>query len=140
MPSQSELQSLPHGPEFRFIQELTSLEPGVSGVGMYQISGDEPFLKGHFPEHPIWPGVVMVEAIAQLGGVVAQSDPDQQKLDDMRLTAIKNAKILGTAVPGEALTIEAKVEGRMGTLIQVSGSVSVGDNCIAKAIVMLSGV
>lgn len=81
----------------------------------------------------------MVEAIAQLGGVVAQSDPEHAKLDDMRLTAIKNAKILGTAEPGATLTIEAKVEGRMGPLIQVSGSVSDGETCIAKAIVMLSG-
>ncbi len=81
----------------------------------------------------------MVEAIAQLGGVVAQSDPEEEKLNDMRLTAIKKAKIIGTAVPGETLKIKARVEGRMGSLIQVSGSVSVGDNCIAKAIVMLSG-
>ena len=139
MSDQSELDALPHGPEFRFIHELTELEPGVSAVGEYRISGDEGFLKGHFPGHPIWPGVVMVEAIAQLGGVVAQSDPNEAKLADMRLTAIKNAKILGTAEPGATLTITAKVEGRMGTLIQVSGSVSEGDTCIAKAIVMLSG-
>jgi 3-hydroxyacyl-[acyl-carrier-protein] dehydratase len=139
MSNHPELQSLPHGPEFRFVHELSSLEPGASAEGTYIISGNEPFLKGHFPEHPIWPGVVMVEAIAQLGGVVAQSDPEEEKLNDMRLTAIKKAKIIGTAVPGETLKIKARVEGRMGSLIQVSGSVSVGDNCIAKAIVMLSG-
>lgn len=81
----------------------------------------------------------MIEAIAQLGGVVAQSDPNHAKLDDMRLTAIKNAKILGTAEPGATLTIEAKVEGRMGSLIQVSGSVSEGETCLAKGVVMLSG-
>ncbi|MCP5537915.1 MAG: beta-hydroxyacyl-ACP dehydratase [Akkermansiaceae bacterium] len=139
MSSHPELELLPHGPEFRFVQQLSSLEPGVSASGTYEISGDEAFLKGHFPGHPIWPGVVMVEAIAQLGGVVAQSDPAQEKLDDMRLTAIKNAKILGTAEPGATLTISARVEGRMGPLIQVSGSVSDGDNCLAKAVVMLSG-
>lgn len=139
MNEQSELQSLPHGPEFRFVHELTNIDPGVSAVGSYVISGDEDFLKGHFPGQAIWPGVIMVEAIAQLGGVVAQSDPEHAKLADMRLTAIKNAKILGTAEPGATLTIEAKVEGRMGTMIQVSGSVSEGGSCLAKAIVMLSG-
>ena len=139
MQSQSELQLLPHGPEFRFIHELTTLEPGVSAVGTYSISGDEAFLAGHFPGQPIWPGVVMIEAIAQLGGVAAQSDPNQPKLADMRLTAIKNAKILGTAEPGATLTIEVKIEGRMGPLIQVSGSVSEGEIRLAKAIVMLSG-
>jgi len=81
----------------------------------------------------------MIEAIAQLGGVAAQSDPNEAKLEDMRLTAVKNAKILGTAEPGATLTIEVKVEGRMGPLIQVSGSVSESETRLASAIVMLSG-
>ncbi len=139
MDKHPDLKSLPHGTEFRFIHDLTSLEPGVSGVGTYRISGNEEFLKGHFPGHPIWPGVVMIEAIAQLGGVVAQSDPQHDKLKDMRLTAIKNAKILGTAEPGAELTIRVQVEGRMGTLVQVSGSVFNGELCLAKGVVMLSG-
>lgn len=139
MKNQSELELLPHGPEFRFVHELELLDPGKSAVGRYTISGEEEFLKGHFPGQPIWPGVVMIEAIAQLGGVVAQSDPGHAKLDDMRLTAVKNAKILGTAEPGVVLTVEAKVEGRMGPLIQVSGSVSAGERCLARGVVMLSG-
>ncbi len=139
MANQTELQSLPHGPEFRFIDALKSLDPGVSAVGVYTITGEEAFLKGHFPGHPIWPGVVMIEAIAQLGGVVAQSDPNQDKLEQIRLTAIKNARILGTTGPGAVLTIEARVEGRMGSLIQVSGSVFDREACLAKGVVMLSG-
>ena len=85
----------------------------------------------------------MVEAIAQLGGIAAQSDPNEARLDNMRLTAIKNSKILGTAEPGATLIIEVKVEGRMGSLIQVSGSVLAqgdeGGRLLAKGIVMLSG-
>jgi len=139
MPFDQELLSLPHGPEFRFLDEMTALEHGVSGRANYTITGEEPFLKGHFPGRAMWPGVIMIEAIAQLGGVVAQSDPAHPALDDMRLTSVRNAKILGTSYPGAVLTIEATVEGRMGNLIQIKGTVSEGDTKIAEATILLSG-
>ncbi|MFU8893148.1 MAG: 3-hydroxyacyl-ACP dehydratase FabZ family protein [Luteolibacter sp.] len=134
-----ELQSLPHGPAFRFISELRELEPGVSATATYTITGTEAFLEGHFPGNPIWPGVIMIEAIAQLAGVVAQSDPAHPKLVDLRLTSVKNAKILGTATAETVLTITASIEGRMGNLVQAKGAVSVGDVVIAQAIITLSG-
>src|SRR6266498_1013117 len=93
------LNSLPHGPEFRFLDRLLSLEPGKSGVGEYTVRGDEPFLRGHFPGQPMMPGVVLVEAAAQLAGTVAQSDPTVPPMSALRLTAIRAAKILGTARP-----------------------------------------
>ncbi|MGC4016384.1 MAG: beta-hydroxyacyl-ACP dehydratase [Luteolibacter sp.] len=139
MPADQDLRSLPHGPEFRFVETLLELEPGVSGCGTYRISGEEPFLKGHFPGRPLWPGVIMIEAIAQLGGVVAQSDPAHVPLEDMRLTSVKNAKILGSSGPGTLLTIRASVEGRLGPLVQVKGSVHDGETLLAQAIVMLGG-
>ena len=139
MPYDQELRSLPHGPEFRFLDSLTELEPGKSGSATYEITGKEPFLEGHFPGNPLWPGVLMIEAIAQLGGVIAQSDPSEPTLGDLRLTSVKNAKILGTAPPGKVLSIHAKVEGRLGNLIQISGSVSAGETQLAAAMVMLSG-
>ena len=79
------LDTLPHGPEFRFIDALTQLEPGKSGSGEYKVRGDEPFLRGHFPGQPIFPGVLLVEAAAQLAGTVAQSDP--QIVGNRRLSA-----------------------------------------------------
>lgn len=139
MPFDQELLALPHGPEFRFVDEITALEPGVSGSGSYTITGNEPFLIGHFPGAPMWPGVIMIEAIAQLGGVIAQSDPTHPTLGDMRLTSVRNAKILGTAYPGDVLILQATVEGRMGNLIQIAGTVSTGDTKIAAATVMLGG-
>ncbi|MFN4806698.1 MAG: 3-hydroxyacyl-ACP dehydratase FabZ family protein [Akkermansiaceae bacterium] len=139
MPYNQELRSLPHGPEFRFVEQMTALIPGVSGSATYLISGEEPFLKGHFPENPLWPGVIMIEAIAQLGGVIAQSDPAHEKLADLRLTSVKNAKILGTTSPGTLLTIEATVEGRMRNLIQIRGTVSAAESVLAQATIMLSG-
>jgi len=139
MPPDQELPSLPHGPAFRFVSDIIELEPGVSGTAVYFITGEETFLEGHFPGNPIWPGVIMIEAIAQLAGIVAQSDPAHPVLLDLRLTSVKNAKILGTAMPGAILTIRATIEGRMGNLIQAKGSVSAGETVLTQAIVTLSG-
>jgi 3-hydroxyacyl-[acyl-carrier-protein] dehydratase len=133
------LEALPHGPEFRFLDRLKSLEPGRAGTGTYLLRGDEAFLPGHFPDAPIMPGVLLVEAIAQLGGVVAQSDPSRPPLGDLRLTAIRAAKILGAAVPGNELTLSAEVEGRLGNLVQISGTVVGPQGLLASAKVTLSG-
>lgn len=133
------LAALPHGPEFRFVDSLDSLEPGKSAVARYRVRGDEAFLTGHFPGNPLMPGVILIEAIAQLGGVVAQSDPAIPPLENLLLTGVRGAKILGAARPGEILTLKAEVEGRLGGMIQVSGEVSVGEQPLASAKIMLSG-
>lgn len=133
------LQSLPHGPEFRFLDGLISLEPGISGVGKYSVRGDEPFLRGHFPGQPLFPGVLLVEAAAQLAGTVAQSDPQIPPMPGLKLTALRNVKILGTARPGETIRLEARVTGRLGKLVQVQVSASVGGQVVLQAELTLSG-
>lgn len=136
---QTALDALPHGPSFRFVDELTSLLPGREATAVYRIKGDEAFLEGHFPGQPMMPGVILIEAIAQLGGVVVQTDPDQPAMADLRLTGVRAAKILGAAVPGEVLEIRVKVEGRLGGLVQVEGEVRAADGILATAKVTLSG-
>ena len=135
----SALQALPHGPSFRFVDELTSLVPGREASAVYQVRGDEAFLAGHFPGQPIMPGVILIEAIAQLGGVVVQTDPEHPAMADLRLTGIRAAKILGAAVPGDVLEIRATVEGRLGGLVQIEGEVRVASVMLASAKVTLSG-
>lgn len=134
-----ELDALPHGPEFRFVDELVALQPGKQALGRYRVRGDEAFLVGHFPGNPLMPGVILIEAIAQLGGVVAQSDPEIAPLEKLLLTGVRGAKILGAAVPGDVLEIAASVEGRLGGMIQVSGRVSSEGRELATAKIMLSG-
>lgn len=119
---------------------MTCLEGGVSGEGIYRVKGGEAFLEGHFPGRPMMPGVILIEAIAQLGGVVAQSDPGTGLLGDLRLTAIRSAKILGAAVPGDELRLRVRVEGRLGGLVQVEGEVSGPGGLLARARITLSGV
>jgi len=133
------LSLLPHGPEFRFIDRLTKLNPGDSGEGECTVRGDEPFLRGHFPGEPIFPGVLLVEAAAQLAGVIAQSDPKIPPLKNLKLTAMRNVKILGTAKPGEVIQVEAKIVGRLGTLVQAQATARVAGNIVLTAELTLSG-
>jgi 3-hydroxyacyl-[acyl-carrier-protein] dehydratase len=133
------LAALPHGPEFRFLDRLTALEPGQSGRGEYIVRGNEDFLRGHFPGQPMMPGVLLIEAAAQLAGVVAQSDPSIPPLKNLRLTAIRGAKVLGAVKPGETIQIEARVMGRMGNLVQAQASLRVSERLIAQTEITLSG-
>ena len=105
------LAALPHGPEFRFLDRLLSLTPGREGVGEYRIRGDETFLRGHFPGSPLFPGVLLIEACAQLAGVVAQSDRALAPLPDLKLTAVQSAKIVSSAGPADTLRLQAKITG-----------------------------
>lgn len=134
------LDSLPHGPEFRFLDRLVELESGVCGRGEYLVRGDEYFLRGHFPNEPMMPGVLMIEAIAQLAGAIAQSDPAHTPFPKLRLTALRGVKILGAAIPGQKLTITARITGRLGNLIQARGSVELNGATIVEADVTLSGM
>jgi 3-hydroxyacyl-[acyl-carrier-protein] dehydratase len=136
---QRALNFLPHGAEFRFLDRLTNLNPGQSGEGEYKVRGDEPFLRGHFPGEPIFPGVLLVEAVAQLSGVVAQSDPKIPPLKNLKLTALRNVKILGTAKPGEIILLEAKITGRLGNLIQAQATAKVGGEIILTTELTFSG-
>lgn len=136
---QHALSLLPHGPEFRFLDRLTMLVPGREGAATYTLRGDEPFLRGHFPGAPIMPGVILVESAAQLAGVVAQSDPAVPPLPGLKLTAIRNAKILGTARPGETIHLRASVLGRMNHLIQATASADVNGRTVLDAMITLSG-
>jgi 3-hydroxyacyl-[acyl-carrier-protein] dehydratase len=139
-PLKEALASLPHGLEFRFVDRLLKLDPGKSGVGEYLVRGDEPFLRGHFPGQPLFPGVLLVEAVAQLAGTVAQSDPKIRPLDGLKLTAMRAVKILGSAIPGQTIHLEAEVTGRLGNLVQVRGTASVAGNLVLQAELTLIGV
>ena len=133
------LQLLPHGAEFRFVDRLLSLEPGRSATAEFRVAPDAPFLRGHFPRQPLFPGVLLIEAAAQLAGIAAQSDPLLTPLPNLKLTAVRNVKIMGTAKPGEVIRIEAAVTGRLNNLVQADVSITVEDRTVMQGALTLSG-
>ncbi|HEX3798769.1 MAG TPA: 3-hydroxyacyl-ACP dehydratase FabZ family protein [Verrucomicrobiae bacterium] len=133
------LRRLPHGAEFRFVDRVTYLEPGRQGEGEYRVLGDEHFLRGHFPGEPLFPGVLLIEAAAQLAGVIAQSDPTIPPLANLKLTAMRAVKILGSAHPGETLQLQAQITGRLGNLVQASAQIFVMGNTVMSGELTLSG-
>jgi 3-hydroxyacyl-[acyl-carrier-protein] dehydratase len=128
------LSALPHGPEFRFVDELVELDPGVSAHGKFRLQADTEMMRGHFPGAPMLPGVIMVEALAQLGGVLLQTRSNAASLEDIRLTAIQRFKIRRSAAPGEEIHLFARLDQVVGSLAQVSGEV-----CTSAGEVMGSG-
>ena len=138
MTSAEALRSLPHGSEFRFIDTVLTMEPGRKVTAEYLLRGDEAFLPGHFPGAPLMPGVLLIEALAQAGGIAAQSDPIIPPAAQLYLTAVRQAKITGSATPGETLVITAEVVGRMGGLVQIAGDITAAGRSLLTAQVTLA--
>ena len=97
-----------HREPFLFVDEVTELVPGERARGRWHLSGDEPFFAGHFPGHPTLPGVLMCEAIAQLGAVVLLSDGRYAGRLPL-FGGLDRARFRRQVVPGDTLELEAEM-------------------------------
>ena len=109
---------IPHRYPFLLVDCIEELEPGVKAVGYKNVTVNEPFFQGHFPQEPVMPGVLMVEALAQTGAVAILS-LEENKGKIAYFGGIKNCRFRGKVVPGDKLRLET-------TIIKCKGPVGVG--------------
>ncbi len=122
---------LPHRYPFLLIDRITELEPNKKAVGLKNVTINEPFFQGHFPENPIMPGVLIVEAMAQVGGILAfRSGVDG---DTVYFMSIERAKFRKPVIPGDQLRLEINVLKRRSSVWKFSGEAYVGDKLVSEA-------
>ena len=121
--AQEIMDIIPHRYPFLLIDTIEELEPGVRALGKKCVSVNEPFFQGHFPGNPVMPGVLIVEALAQVGAVAMLSQPDFRGLTAY-FAGIDKARFRRKVVPGDVLLLETEI-------IKVKGPVGVG-RAVAK--------
>ncbi|MEC4684635.1 MAG: 3-hydroxyacyl-ACP dehydratase FabZ [Nitrospirota bacterium] len=125
------MKALPHRYPFLMLDRVTEVEEGKRAVGIKNLTMNESFFQGHFPGNPIMPGVLIVEALAQLSGVLAYKSGAAGKVT--YFLSIEKAKFRKPVVPGDQLRLEVNVLRGRGTIWRFSGTAHVGDKLVAEA-------
>lgn len=129
-------QLLPHRYPFLLVDRITELVPKERIVGIKQVTINEPFFQGHFPGAPVMPGVLVVEALAQVGAVLALREIEDRDEKLVLFTGIKEARFRRPVVPGDTLILEVKAL-RIGSRVQrMRGEARVEGQLVADAEIM----
>lgn len=128
-------QILPHRYPFLLVDRIVEMEPERI-VGIKNVTGNEPFFMGHFPDFPVMPGVLIVEAMAQAAGVLVLKSIEDRASKLVLLVAIENARFRRPVVPGDTLRMEMKVIKRKASVAKMAGVATVDGVVVAEAEVM----
>jgi beta-hydroxyacyl-ACP dehydratase FabZ len=132
------LKILPHRYPFLLVDRITELEPEKRIVGLKNVTVNEPFFQGHFPGAPVMPGVLIIESMAQVAGVLIYRDlPDREK-KLIYFTGIDNAKFRRPVIPGDQLRIEMDLVNRRNNFGKMAGQATVEGKLAAEAVVQFA--
>ena len=128
---------IPHRHPFLLVDCIEELEPGVRAVGYKAVTYNEPYFSGHFPEEPVMPGVLIIEAMAQCGGILALHDVPDPEHYSTYFMKIDGVKFRGKVVPGDTLQFELRlVEPIRRGIVMMEAKAFVGDQLKTEALMM----
>ena len=123
---------LPHRYPFLLVDKIIEFDAGESIVGLKNVTINEPFFNGHFPEHPVMPGVLIVEAMAQTGGIMILNALENPEKHVAYFAAIDNVKFRKPVLPGDTLRFELKVISIKRGLAKMHGDAYVGNSKVCE--------
>ena len=132
------LQRLPHAFPFRMVDRILEINPGKKAVALKNVSIDEPHFVGHFPKEPIMPGVLILEALAQTGGLAFHSSFEKEEEGVPFLARVEEFRLKRKVVPGDQIILEAEVLHIFSGLAKVRVSAKVGEEVVAEGVLVLA--
>ena len=132
------LSSLPHSFPFRMIDRILDIEKGKRAAALKNVSIDEPYFLGHFAKKPILPGVLILEAMAQTGGLAFESSFEKGEKGIPALASVEEFRVKKRVIPGDQLIIEAEVLRIFSNLAKVKVLARVGEETVAEGMLVLA--
>jgi beta-hydroxyacyl-ACP dehydratase FabZ len=130
------LESIPHRYPFLLVDRILEVSGDTRVVGLKNVSINEPFFQGHFPGHPIMPGVLIVEAMAQTGGVLLLGAVEDPASKVVYFMSLDNVKFRKPVVPGDQLRLEVELVQHRGRTVRLRGTALVDGAVVAEADMM----